>query len=789
MPETSHSSSPSLAALPSSLRLGLARRWLWLAVAAVVAVYLIYSSFGIAGPFLWGHYGHHAASYSMRARVTMRYGFIVPATAGGFDGAPGREAFYLHHPIGYHHLIVPFFKVFGEAEWVVRLVPILGGLVMLWALYRLVRRFWSDTTAVLALAVHIALPFLCSFSVLIDPMFLEMACCLLAVEGFLAFQSEPAARHRDLLRACIALFIGGLLMWEVYFVAFFMGLWTLGWWLRLRIGASDAAGDAGATSDPGWLSPPLRWLGATFVATAIPFVFHFVFTWRIGMLHETLSSYGQRSQADWSWVGSQLNKWLTILYGKPLVAVGALWIVVFFGRALAGRVRRRDQAVWCFFLINTLYYLLFSKGAAIHLYRVFFYSTFLTLSTVDLLCDLYAWVAGCAAQRTQDERRGMTLGLVAAAAGLAAYFVVQGPHAVHNLRESREVMGTHGHVGYDADYPKQRFAMELVQAMDRNDYLLSYNLNKRIEFSFYADRRETALPSLASLEYHHRLHPRSWFITDVRLAPHEARLLNELLRQHSATLYYPFVMIDLRSASGSGAEPFVPTFRELRLAPQPMTPVWRWFYSHKYPPLAAVPHSSAFGQCVIASLDPAAARKVSTEALREPPVTPRTPTADLVCYHNALVALGRNEDAAHFRDTLRRLLPPPIGATATTAWPGSGQVLGLRPQVSAGRPARAEIWLLLDDSVPPLRRSFVVEPIAGVAGSQPATATQQGELFSTQGAQPWLWSPRPGYLLVDTVPLLPGRQRILLRSQSAPSVAGAEAPAATEVALGELEVP
>lgn len=783
--------------MPSSVRLGLARRWLWLAVAAVVGVYLIYSSFGIAGPFLWGHYGHHAASYSMRARVTMRYGFVVPATAGGFDGAPGRDAYYLHHPIGYHHLIVPFFKIFGEAEWVVRLVPILGGLVMLWALYRLVRRFWSDTTAVFALAVHIALPFLCSFSVLIDPMFLEMACCIVALEGFVAYQTEPAHRRRDLLRACIALFLGGLLMWEVYFLAFFMGLWTLGWWLYDLVFNRPATATSTVEKKP-FLSPPLRWLGATFVAAVIPFVFHFVFTWRVGMLHETMSSYGQRSQADWHWVYSQLSKWLGILYGQPILAVGGLWLLLFFVRALSGRARRRDQAVWSFFLLNSLYYVAFSKGAAIHLYRVFFYSTFLTLSTVDLLSDLYAVVSSWSQQRSPDSRRGLTLGMAAATGGLLLYFVAQGPHAVRNLLESRELMGTHGHVGYDADYPKQRFAMELVKAMDRNDYLLSYNLNKRIEFSFYADRRETALPTLGSLEYHRRLHPQSWFITDVRLAPHEARLLNELLRQHSATLYYPFVMVDLRSHTGTEAgqasAPVVPTFRELRLAPQPMDWVWRWFYSHKYPPLLPVPHSSSFGQCVIASLDPAAVAKAATPALkdvlREPPISPRTATADLVCYHNALVALGRGEEAQRFADRLRSLLPPRVGSGDRLAWPGTGQVLGTRVQRGPGRALLAEIWVLVDAIGPVQQRSFTVEPTGSAAGSSASGSPgMRGELFSPQGAQPWLWSPRPGYLLVDTVPVSQGRQRIVLHSQVAPAAVRPDQPASSSVDLGELEVP
>lgn len=773
--------------LPAWAQLGWGRNRLRLALASVVAVYLIYSSFGIAGPFLWGHYGYHAASYAMRARMTMRYGLVVPATAAGFDGAPGPEAYYLHHPIGYHHLLVPFFKVLGESEWVVRLVAVLGGLVMLWSLYRLVRRFWSDTTALLAVALHISLPFICSFSVLLDPMFLEMAACIVALEGFLAFQSQPEHRRRELVRACIALALGGLLMWEVYFLAFFMGLYAIGWWLRGRPRAllqrQVVAGDGG------FLSPPLRWLFATFVASVLPFAFHFVFTWRVGMFHEAMGSYRERSNAAWGWVYAQISKWLVLLYGKPILFIGILWLVVFLVRLLSGEARRRDQAVAVFCVLNTLYIVAFAKGAAIHLYRVFFYSTFLTLATVDLLCELYAAVSALAQARGRTPIAAARLGGAALSIALIGYFALQGPHALHNLRESREVMGTHGHAPYDADYPKQRFAMELVRAMDRDDYLFSYNLSKRIEFSFYADRRETALSSVAALDAQRRLHPRSWFITDVRLGALESRLLHELLRQHSATLYYPYVMVDLRSTDGvppGAAARGRREWNELRFTPGPMTAGWRWFYSHKYPPLLPVPHASSYGQCVVANLDPAGGGSVASETLKqlavsEPPLNLRTPPGDLVCYHNFLVAVGRGDEAARFRDRLRLLFTPPVGAMLPQAWAGKGQLLGVRLQSQPARPPQAEVWLLSDGS-PADNSRFVVQPVGGAPGG----SASMGELYSRTGSQPWLWWPRAGYLLVDVIPLQRGRQRIRLESGPIPAAPSA---APTGLDLGEVEVP
>ncbi|HNN95963.1 MAG TPA: glycosyltransferase family 39 protein [Pseudomonadota bacterium] len=793
-PPSSLSSSLSLGApsLPSFAGLGWGRRGLRLAIGAVVALYLIYSSFGIAGPFLWGHYGYHAASYAMRARMTLRYGLVVPATAAGFDGAPGREAYYLHHPIGYHHLLVPFFKVLGEAEWVVRLVPVLGGLLLLWTLYRLVRRFWSDTTAVLAMLLYITLPFMCSFSVLVDPMFLEMASCLLALEAFVAFQSQPSGRRRELLRACIALALGGLLMWEVYFLAFFMGLYVIGWWLYERF--QKHIQRRTVTSDGGFLSPPLRWLFATFVATVLPFGFHFLFTWRVGMFDETMGSYRERSTASYSWVYAQISKWLTLLYGKPLLAVGLLWLVMFLVRLLSGEARRRDQAIVVFFVLNTLYILAFAKGAAIHLYRVYFYSSFLALATVDLLCELYTAVAAWARSRGRSEVTAARWAAIALGMGLAAYFGAQGPHALSNLTESREVMGTHGHSPYDPDYAKQRFAMELAQAMERNDYLLSYNMNKRLEFSFYADRRESAISSVAALPGQQRLHPRSWFITDVRLGPLESRMLHELLRQHSATLYYPYVMIDLRptAAAGTAGQSAVRReFNELRFAPGPMTPTWRWFYSHKYPPLRPVPHASSYGQCVVANLDPAGSGSVVSEtqrhlAISEPPLTPRTPTADLVCYHNYLVAIGRSDEAAQFRGRLQALFTPVVGGTLPKPWAGRGQLLGVRLRAQPTRPPEAELYLLSDGSSAE-GSHFQVQPSGGTQSSAGVT----GEIFSPtssgSAARPWLWWPRAGYLLVDDVPLGRGRQRILLQRGPMAPAAGASTTPAFDV--GEVEVP
>jgi 4-amino-4-deoxy-L-arabinose transferase-like glycosyltransferase len=416
------------------------RLWRGLLV-LIVSIYVVYSSFGIAAPFLWGHNGFHGATYAQRARMTQRFHIVTPATWGGYVKPPIPQSYYLHHPIGYHHLLVPVFMLLGDKEPVVRGVAAAGGVLLILLLYRLVRRWWSEEAAILACAVYVALPILCSFSTLSDPMLLEMSCSLLAVDSFLRYLDKPT--RRDLVLGCVALSIGGLLMWEVFFQAFFHGLFVLVYMLTRQ----------GKKALLYRWNAPRMWFLWTFVCTSSVMAFHFLFTWKIGMLPDFLSSYSERHTALFGWVVEQHKRWFSLLYGRAVWAWGVLWLAVFVGRLLLGKARLRDQAVLLFFLINTLYIGLFAKGSAIHLYRVFYYSTFFALAVTDLLDSLYHLLLRL--------RTPLMLAKLVIAMSVTGYFVTVLPHSYHNLIESREVMGTHGHPGYNAEYEKLLFAKEV----------------------------------------------------------------------------------------------------------------------------------------------------------------------------------------------------------------------------------------------------------------------------------------------------------------------------------------
>src|SRR5438105_7343973 len=92
------------------------RRWpVRLGMAIVVAVYILYSSFGVAAPFLWGHHGYHGATYLQRAKISLRFHMVTPANWAGYE-VPPAESYYLHHPIGYHHILTGLVPIFGAPE-------------------------------------------------------------------------------------------------------------------------------------------------------------------------------------------------------------------------------------------------------------------------------------------------------------------------------------------------------------------------------------------------------------------------------------------------------------------------------------------------------------------------------------------------------------------------------------------------------------------------------------------------------------------------------------------------
>jgi hypothetical protein len=643
-------------------------------LAIATFIYCLYSSFGIAAPFWWGHHGYHGATYMLRARMSLRLHMVSPATWGGFEPPP-TAALYFHHPIGYHHLLTLLIPIFGDHEWLARGLAAVGGLFTLWALYTLVARFWSRELGLVAVVVYVAMPVVTAFSILSDPMLPAMACVLWSLWAYLSLLENPQSRY--LRHAFFAYAIGGFIMWEAYFIGPFIAVHALFYAFTprgrtLRIGKWNAA---------------IAHTLVTGAACCLMMGFHIWFTHRSGAWQDFLASYELRhSPTSPQYVLDRHVQWVDILYGKPPVVLGAVWFVLWLARVVTGRARRRDIAILTFLYVNSIYIYMFAEGSSVHLYRVFFYSGFFTLAITDLIGDIYA-----GARPLLRSRQGW-LPVAVAIASLAAYLSVEVPHAYKNLIQSRVLMGTFGEAAYSPQAEKTRFAAEVHQRTKQSDRVIIHypHLGARKEFWYYIDRNYDEIQGLAQLSTLKKTLPRSVLIFDeTMLNPSDRGIYESLMQQHPVTFFNNFVMVDLRSDK--------PGVQSFLFQPLPMRPLYRWFVSHKYPPLALVKRVYLPGECT------AVAHNVPVDASEE--LEPTANARWLACYHDLLVVRGQTETARAVAKQAAAGLPPLEVA------------LGKAQIIAAGlRGGRLEV-VLVGGGAEPGRLRYQLTRLSPVAGT------------------------------------------------------------------------
>jgi hypothetical protein len=680
-------------------------------LAVCTFIYCLYSSFGIAAPFWWGHHGYHGATYMLRARMSLRLHMLSPATWGGFE-TPPPAALYFHHPIGYHHLLTLLIPIFGDHEWLARGLAAAGGLVALWALSVLVRAFWSREAGLVAVAVYVGLPVITSFSVLSDPMLLAMACVLWSLWAYLSLLEKPTTRA--LTHAFFAYALGGFIMWEAYFIGPFIAVHAIfySWTTRGRTLRVDTRF--------GRFNALLAHVLVTGTACTLMMAFHIWFTHHAGVWDDFLDSYRLRhSPPSSQYVIDRHWQWIDILYGRPPLILGAVWFAVWLARVAAGRARRRDIAPLTFLYVNTIYIYMFAEGSSVHLYRVFFYSGFFALAVADLVSDAYAATARLAHSR----HRRAPAWLPAAVAGslVAAWFVAEAPHAGRNLLESRVLMGTFGEPHYSPEQQKLRFAAEVHARTSRDERVIIHypHLGARKEFWYYIDRNYDEIQSLAQLDKLKATLPKSVLILDEHLLSVADRLIFEhLIAEHPVTFFDGFTMVDFRSST--------PRAQSYAFAPQPMSAAYRWFISHKYPPLALVRRAYLPGECAALAL---AVPVASDETLEEP-----TDARLMPCYHNLLADRGQADLARTVAAQIEKALTP------------TDRPLGHARIVAAGMRAAK-----LDVAIAP------GGPEAGELRYQLSRDGKVGALISASLGVPVPARWKNGHLWVDHVELPPGR--------------------------------
>ena len=224
---------------------------LWVLFALLIIAFWALTLWGIAAPFQWGHHGFHAGFHGSNARTLIRHGVWTPAHYSG-QAAPPESTYYLHHPILMHPYLSLGFILFGQEDWVVRMVPAFFTFLGLLALFWVAGRIFNPWTALLASVAFVFLPQNLIFSHLIDHETPGLFYSLLGCGAFLlwmepnknkrsspnagqipskngGFQTYNRATYSKLYGAValICLALSGLSDWPPFVIAFFLGLY--GW--------------------------------------------------------------------------------------------------------------------------------------------------------------------------------------------------------------------------------------------------------------------------------------------------------------------------------------------------------------------------------------------------------------------------------------------------------------------------------------------------------------------------------------------------------------------------------
>jgi 4-amino-4-deoxy-L-arabinose transferase-like glycosyltransferase len=332
--------------------------------------------YGIASPFVAGHYGYHGGEYSTRARNTMRHGSILPVNVPTFY-PPKPEQYYLHHPVLTHQLVTLTMTLLGDHEYSVRAAGLLACFACFLLLARLIWVHWGPLQAALAAATFVIVPINVWFANHIDVGYPSIAALLAFFACYLRWLQVERWRY-----AAGALFfaaLAGFFEWSPYLAAvpiFLHALWT-GMARRGRF---------------------LRFVPLYALAVVLPLAVHALIVWKTGHVAEMVESYGVRTAGGLNQDFYRLSyEHGVAMFGEPLLVAGGLWLLLLIGRLVSGRARARDLIGVSFTFALLLYIHIFRQGVLIHAYRYLYGGIVCAIA----VCDLTETLSGAASSRVR----------------------------------------------------------------------------------------------------------------------------------------------------------------------------------------------------------------------------------------------------------------------------------------------------------------------------------------------------------------------------------------------------
>lgn len=560
--------------------------WWGFGILVVLQVALCFQ--GLDDQWTRGHNGFNGSAYHLAARNSVRWGVLFPVQYYTGRTPPTPADFYTHHPLAMHLHNVASFRIFGDTEASIRLVPALHSVLALIALMLFIRRFWDPLVALLAGAIYFALP--------INGIYANMqnhpAGCifwsLIAFTCYLRLQEERGRLRAGEARTPWVRWLAGLFLatfmataweWPAYYLAAFT---AIHWGLRalarqLRAGRSwwKLGGDLGLLLAYG------LWVLA--LAAGHFLLVHFV----VGDLQELSGTIASRQNIPWDRFMYTVKVVPALMFTWPVLALAAVGFLRILGRLVRGRFEDRDLVPLSFCIAGVVHFIIFKWSTIVHEYWLWTTLPFVSIACATVLIDLGRWVHETAARHLARIGRPALEARLARVASLAVFLALV-PLAVRSIDlvpRGKSVGGSMWFVEptrpgpldkYDSGRPELRFADQVRRWTDRSTGVLVHkgmqNMRPESRFDATLDREfldvKTHRPDdLAGPE---RLGITGWvFIAPVSSLSRTER--TELAARHPYFQFGEYLMVDLRSDTSR--------IQVWRLEEQPWDPVWWYWYS------------------------------------------------------------------------------------------------------------------------------------------------------------------------------------------------------------------
>ena len=416
----------------------------WALGGGAVLLALLVAICGINGPIPEGHTGASAACGTAAFNM-WRWGIWYPVSSY-VDRPPPPSMAYMHHPLGIFWTLAVVGKLFGFANWTLRIAPLVYVTATAALLWRIGRSLWGEIPGALTAVAFVALPITLGYANYHDLEQPVIFGCVLATWGYVRLLQSWRLRHALAGAVGFAFALGH--DWPAYMwgAAFLPMLFVYGYVVPEKLRAPIDARAFG------------RFWALLALAVAANVVVEIVALWKSGRISDVLASYTNRSTGSDMPLAAVLaarHYRINLMFTALAIVMGKLALPVIVARGIA----RRDHREWLalpFFVAAVVQYTEFKQGADVHIFWPHYFTPYFALAGGALaatVADLTTW-AGVALRRgaraAEWKRAAPWVALVVC--GLPLVVVLR--DGLSLVRLARETGARFAEANLDSDYDK-----------------------------------------------------------------------------------------------------------------------------------------------------------------------------------------------------------------------------------------------------------------------------------------------------------------------------------------------